>query len=68
LGLWKSGKTSVDLLEKFRHSIFAREPYGRLEEEEMEQVENVHRVCLLKPGDVMIFSAAGAHGNFSLRH
>jgi len=66
LALWKSGKTSVDLLEKFRHSIFAREPYGRLEEEEMEQVENVHRVCLLKPGDVMIFSAAGAHMAISL--
>jgi len=32
----------------------------------MEQVENVHRVCLLKPGDIIIFSAAGAHMAMSL--
>jgi len=66
LGLWKSGPTSVNLLKNHRHKIFAREPFGKLGAEELAAVRNVHRVCLLKPGETMVFSAAGAHMAISI--
>jgi len=61
LGVWEPGKTTVDLLDQHRHKIFAKPPYGALGDAELEWVRRCHRVCLLKPGDVMIFTAAGAH-------
>lgn len=68
LGLWEAGPTSVELLEEHRHCIFAKPPHGVLGEAEMRWVERVHVVCMLKPGDAMIFSAAGAHFAISICH
>merc|ERR1719471_413933 len=49
LGLWEAGPTSVELLETHRHKVFARSPYGRLDDNELEWVHKVHRVVCLKP-------------------
>jgi hypothetical protein len=61
LGVWEHGTTTIDLLEAHRHKIFAKPPYGALGPDELSWIHKVHRVCLLKPGDVMIFTASGAH-------
>jgi len=60
LVVWKTSD-SINLLQKYRHCIFAKYPFGILREEHLDLIKKAHRICIIKPGDVFIFSAAGAH-------